>query len=44
MDDPLRNALVVKMGNFFAQDKIFQQRWAAFARAQRFWSSAMRTP
>lgn len=35
MDDPLRNALVVKMGNFFAQDKIFQQRWAAFARAQR---------
>ncbi|STV91245.1 Uncharacterised protein [Klebsiella michiganensis] len=35
MDDPLRNALVVKMGDFFAQDKIFQQRGAAFARAQR---------
>jgi hypothetical protein len=35
VDDTLRNALVVKVGDFFAQDKIFQQRWAAFARAQR---------
>ena len=35
MDDPFRNALVVEVGDFFTQDKIFQQRGAAFTRAQR---------
>ena len=29
VNDTLGNALVIEMGNFFAQDEILQQRWAA---------------
>lgn len=35
MNDALGNTFMVKMGYFFTQDKIFQQRGAALTRAQR---------
>ncbi|EFC57254.1 hypothetical protein ENTCAN_05768 [Enterobacter cancerogenus ATCC 35316] len=34
VNDAFRDALVVEMGNFFPQDKIFQQGWPARAGAQ----------
>lgn len=35
MNDAFRYALVVKMGDFFPQDKIFEQRWATITRTKR---------
>ncbi len=35
VNDPLRDTLMVKVGNFLAQDKIFQQRRATAAGAKR---------
>jgi hypothetical protein len=29
MDNPLRNALVIEMGDFFAKVKILHQSWTA---------------
>jgi hypothetical protein len=34
MDDTLRNALMVKVGDFFAQNKVFQQRSRVLARSE----------
>ena len=35
MYDPLRDAFVIKMGDFFPQDKVFQQSWPTVSCAQR---------
>src|SRR5690606_26414464 len=34
MNKTFRNALMVKMGDFFRQSQIFRQRWTPTARAQ----------
>jgi hypothetical protein len=34
VDDTLRNALMVEMGDLFTQDEVFQQRWSPRACAQ----------
>ena len=31
VDDALRDALMVEMGDLFAQDEVFQQRWSTRA-------------
>ncbi len=35
MYNPLRDAFMIKMGNLFPQDKVFQQGWPAITCAQR---------
>ena len=35
MYDPLRDAFMIKMGDFFPQDEVFQQSWPTVSGAQR---------
>jgi len=44
VDDPLRNALVIKVGDLFAKDEILEQRRAPKAGLERVLLSATGTP
>ncbi len=44
MDDALRNALVVEVRDFLAENEVFHERRTAQAAFSKFWLSATGTP